>query len=109
MEALATFFPTNHRTSKNSFDFRFVTTKEVLLTLKNLNSNKPSGPSDIPSWVLKDGFIFLADAIKLLFNQFLAEEKSPEDLKNATVTPIFVKKKRTLCLRTTDQYQLQAY
>ena len=29
------FFPANHRTSKNSFDFRFVTTKEVLLTLKN--------------------------------------------------------------------------
>ena len=22
------FFPTNHRTSKNSFDFRFLTTKE---------------------------------------------------------------------------------
>ena len=42
-------FPTNHRTSKNSFDFKLVTTKEVLLKLKNLISNKPSGPSDIPS------------------------------------------------------------
>ena len=83
------FFPTNHRTSKNSFDFRFVTTKEVLLTLKNLNSNKPSGPSYIPSWAPKGGFLFLADLIKLLFNQFLAEEKIPEDLKKAIVTPIF--------------------
>ena len=64
------FFLTNHRTSKNSSDFRFVTTKELLLTLKNLNSNKPSGPSDIPSWAFKDGFLFLADPIKLLFNQF---------------------------------------
>ena len=42
------FFSSNHRTSKNRFDFRFVTTKEVLLTLKKWNSNKPSGPSDIP-------------------------------------------------------------
>ena len=43
------FFPTKHRTSKNSFHFRFVTTKEVLLTLKNLNSNKPSGPNNFRS------------------------------------------------------------
>ena len=43
------FFPTNHRISQNNFDFRFVITKEVLLTLKNLKLNKPSGPSDIPS------------------------------------------------------------
>ena len=90
------FFPTKHRTSKNSFDFRFVTTKEVLLTLKKLNSNKPSGPSDIPSWALKHGFLFLADPIKLLFNQFLAEEKFPEDLKKAIVTPIFKKGENSL-------------
>ena len=34
------FFTTNHRTSKNSFDFRFVTTKEVLLTLLGIQSTK---------------------------------------------------------------------
>ena len=89
-------FPTNQRTSENSFDFRLVTTKEVLPTLKNLNSNKPSGPSDIPSWALKDGFLFLADPIKLLFNQFLAEEKISEDLQKAIVTPIFKKGENSL-------------
>ena len=57
------FFPTNHSTSQNHFDFRFVTTKEVLLTLKNLNSNKPSDPSDIPTWALTDGFFFFADQV----------------------------------------------
>ena len=88
------FFPTNHRKSKNSFDFRFVNKKEVLLTLKNLNLNKPLGPSDIPSWALKDGFLFLADPIKLLFNQFLGEEKLPEDLKKAIVTPILKKRRK---------------
>ena len=76
IESACNFSPTNHRTSKNRFDFRFVTTKGVLITLKNLNSNKPSGPSDIPSLSPKDGFFFLADPIKLLFNQFLAEEIS---------------------------------
>ena len=70
------FFSTNHRTSKNSFDFRFVTKKRSLT-----DSNKPSGPSDISSWAHKDWFLFLADPIKLLFNQFLAKEKFPEDLK----------------------------
>ena len=65
LESACNFFPTKYRTSKNSFDFRFVTTKEVLLTLKRLNSNKPSGPSDIPSWALK------------------------EALKKAIITPIF--------------------
>ena len=108
LEALATFFPTNHRTYKNSFDFRFVTKKEVSLTLKLLNSNKTSGLSDIPSWALKDGFLFLVDPIKLLFNQFLAEGNFPEDLKNAVDTQIF-KKEKTLCLRITDQYQLQTH
>ena len=87
------FFPINHKTSKNSFDFRFVTTKEVILTLKNLNSNNVSVSSDIPSWALEDGFFFLADPIKLLFNQFLAEGKFPEDPKKAVVTPILKSRK----------------
>ena len=69
----------------SSFDFRFVTTKEVSLTLKNLNWIKPSGFSDIPSWALKDGF-FITDQINLLFNQSLAERKFPEDLNKALNT-----------------------
>ena len=66
------------------------------MTLKNLDSNKLSSPSDISSWALKDGFFFLADPIKLLFNQFLTEGKFPEDLKKAVDTQIFNKGENSL-------------
>ena len=87
------FFPTNHRTSKNSFDFRFLSTKE---DSKKFNSNKPFGPLYIPSWALKDGFFFLVDPIKFLYNQFLAEGKFPEDFENAVVPPLFKKGENSL-------------
>ena len=90
------FFLTNHKTSQNIFDLRFVTTKEVLLILKILNSKKPSGLSDIPSWALNDGFFFFADPIKLLFNQFLAAGKFSKVFKKAVFTPIFKKRENFL-------------
>ena len=36
------------RTTRSRFNFRYVLSKEVLDTLRQLNGNKPLGPSQIP-------------------------------------------------------------
>ena len=41
-------------TTRNRSDFRYMTSKEVLDTLWQLNGNKPLGPSQVLGWELRD-------------------------------------------------------
>ena len=43
-----------YKTNK-TFSFRYITEKECFQQLKQLNANKPLGPSSIPAWALQDG------------------------------------------------------
>ena len=49
------------------------------------------GPSLIPAWVLKDAREHIAEPVCFLFNQFLTEQRLPDDLKRAHVLPLFKK------------------
>ena len=73
------------------FKFRYITTKETNVLIGSLNTSKPVGPSKIPAWAIKDAKAALAEPLCYLINQFITEGKFPEDLKKASVTPLFKK------------------
>ena len=58
---------------------------------KELNINKPLGPSNIPACALKDSISVIAEPLCFLINASLNEGKFPRDLKQAHVCPIFKK------------------
>jgi hypothetical protein len=59
--------------------------------LKQLDSSKPLGPSDIPAWALKDGANYIAEPLTYLINSFIADNNFPRHLKLANVTPLYKK------------------
>ena len=56
-----------------------------------LISNKPQCPSKIPSWVLRDGAVHLAEPLTFLFNEYLKIQRFTSSLKKANITPLFEK------------------
>ena len=76
---------------RKCFTFQYITTKEVNVLIDSLNTSKPLGPSKTPAWAVKDAKAALAEPLCYLINQFITEEKFPEDLKKASVTPLFKK------------------
>ena len=57
--------------------------------LKELNANKPLGPSNIPAWALKDCMNIVAEPLQFPINAFIFEGSFPQQLKQAHITPIF--------------------
>ena len=57
--------------------------------IKQLNINKPLGPSNTPAWALKDSMNVIAEPLCFMINAFLEEGRFPNHLKQAYVTPIF--------------------
>ena len=57
--------------------------------MKELNSNKPLGPSNIPAWVSKDCMNIVAEPLQLLINAFIFEGSFRQHLKQAHITPDF--------------------
>ena len=49
------------------------------------------GLSLIPAWALKDAREHIAEPVCFLFNQFLTEQRFPDDLKRAHLLPLFKK------------------
>ena len=74
--------------------FRMISEKECLDVLKNLDVNKPTGPSTIPAWALKDGLTELYPHLTFIINAFIKENKFPSSLKAAEVIPIYKKDDR---------------
>ena len=84
-------FCNNPARHSKKFLFRYTKTKEIFDILNNLNVKKPLGPSLIPSWDLKDAREHIAETLCFLFNQFLTEQRFPDDLKHAHVLLFFKK------------------
>ena len=74
-----------------TFNFQPITLFTCKKFVKELNINKPLGPSNIPAWALKDSISVIAEPLCFLINAFLNEGKFPSDLKQAHVCPIFKK------------------
>ena len=84
-------FRNNPARHSNKLIFNYTTTKEIFDILNNLNVKKPLGPSLIPAWALNDTREHIAEPFCLLFNQFLTEQRFPDDPKRAHVLPLFKK------------------
>ena len=52
---------------------------------------KSQGPSDILSWTLKDGCNEVYTHLTFLFNEYLKNNTSPQELLYAIVRPIYQK------------------
>ena len=76
---------------KDEFTFQPISLFECKKQIKNLNINKPLGPSKIPAWALKDSINVISEPLTFLINAFITEGKFPNHLKQAYVTPIFKK------------------
>ena len=75
----------------NEFMFQPISLFECKKQIKNLNINKPIGPSKILAWALKDAMNVIAEPLTFLINAFLEEGIFPNYLKQAYVIPIFKK------------------
>ena len=74
-----------------TFKFQPVTIFACIKFGKELNINKPLGPSNKPAWALKYSISVIAESFCFLINAFLNEGNFPSDLKQAHVCPIFKK------------------
>ena len=61
------------------------------MLVDSLNTSKTVGTSKILAWAIKDAKAALAEQLCYLINQYILEEKFPEDLKKACVTPLLKK------------------
>ena len=75
--------------ASTSFKFQPISPFLCKKALKELNSNKPLGPSNIPAWALKDCMNIVAEPLQFLINAFIFEGSFPQQLKQAHITPIF--------------------
>ena len=57
--------------------------------MRQLKSNKPLGPSNIPAWALEDCLNIIAEPLTYSINAFLEEGRFPNHLKRARVVPIY--------------------
>ena len=73
-----------------------ITPEQVLNKVKELNSNKATGPDNIPSRLLKELSDVLCDPILRVMKKSIQEQYIPINWKKAHVVPIFKKGKKTL-------------
>ena len=59
--------------------------------IKQLNKNKPQGPSNIPAWAIKDGATVIAPHLQHIFNNCISQSNFPACLKIAQVIPLYKK------------------
>ena len=78
-------YETPKATVKTFFDFGYITSQECLKVLMRLNPNKPQGPSKIPSWVLRDGAVHLAEPLNFHFTEYLKIQRFLSSLKKASI------------------------
>ena len=65
-----------------------VDSETVSKLLSKINVNKAIGPDDIPSWILRDHALTLANSISTLFNASIREGYLPAIWRSAIVIPI---------------------
>ena len=73
----------------SSFSLEKLNVETVIESLKAVNSNKATGPDNIPGRVLKIAAEFLFPSLTAIFNRSLSMGIYPDDWKMARVLPIF--------------------
>ena len=77
--------------NNNVFSFREVTYEEILNEINSLDTSKSTQSEDIPFKIIKDNADIFANFILQSFNKCIIDEKFPDQLKKADVSPIFKK------------------
>ena len=76
---------------QKKFQFQPISLFQCKKLIKNININKPLGPSSIPAWALKDCLNVIAEPLCFMINSFLDLGEFPNHLKQAFVVPIYKK------------------
>ena len=85
------------------FDNRYVTSKEVLDTNRQLNRNMPFRPTQVAGWALRDAASCIHILLSFIIKNAIEMQKFPNDLRRLKSRP-FSKKVKQLTLLTTDPY-----
>ena len=73
----------------SAFSFAEISLESVLKTLKSINSNKATGPDNIPNKTLKMAAEILSPSLSAIFNRSLSMRIYPDDWKMARVLSTF--------------------
>ena len=76
---------------RQTFNFRYVSVKEVKKELMNLSSKKATRKGDIPAKILKDSLSLYTKELTTISNNCLKDGLFPNELKLADVSPVFKK------------------
>ena len=76
---------------RQTFNFRYVSVKEVKKELMNLSSKKVTRKGDIPAKILKDSLSVYTKELTTIINNCLKDGLFPNELKLANVSPAFKK------------------
>ena len=76
---------------RHSFNFRYVSVKEIKKELVNLSSKKAARNGDIPAKALKDCLSVYTKELTTIINNCLKDGLFPNELKLADVSPVFKK------------------
>ena len=74
------------------FSFKFIDRKKIFNELQKLKSKKACQGSDTPAKIIKENIDIITDFIYNNFNNSLFSSYFPSNLKNADITPVFLKK-----------------
>ena len=77
--------------NNNVFSFRKVTYEEILIKINSFDTSKSPQSEDIRFTIIKYNADIFANFILQNFNNCIIDEKFPDQLKNADVSPIFKK------------------
>ena len=81
----------------NAFEFKNITTAELMSVLKKVKASKAPGLDKISSKLLKAAGDSIIESLMYLFNLVLNTGIFPDDMKLAKVTPIYKSGERTNC------------
>ena len=70
-------------------NFRFLTSKEINNSIKQLKLGKASGPDHIPVGLVKDASEYISNPLSLIYNASMSKGSFPDTWKIARVSPIF--------------------
>ena len=76
---------------RQTFNFCYVSVKEVQKELMNLSSKKATRKDDIPAKILKDSLSEYTKELTTIINNCLKDGLFPNELKLADVSPVFKK------------------
>ena len=75
--------------TQNAFTFDEVSENDTLKLLCSLKELKSTGPDKINARLVKDSTEVICPTLTKIYNSSLQQEIFPEDLKNATISPIY--------------------